>query len=242
MSRCKFKEVEAQNGTLVCESYRHKYGKACGRFRGECGDESANNMRCLDGKCRCKNPDYQIYDNDRRICVSKVGGPCTLSSSSTSSVETFRNGSYANSKFSQFPITQCISYAECVPLLSPNPKNRKLSGICECGESFIENKKGLCTLPFGADCDTSTKDKTKDQCAEPLKCVSNRCGCQNDIDVYEEKESEGGSRRCAKPVRALCWKDASCVKNAVCEQPNKKFPGRCGCVAKFKATPYGTCS
>lgn len=50
--RCKFKEVEAVNGTLLCDPVRHKFAKPCGRFRGDCGDELVNNLRCLDGKCR----------------------------------------------------------------------------------------------------------------------------------------------------------------------------------------------
>jgi hypothetical protein len=49
--RCKFKEVESDNGTVACDPVRHKFGKQCGRFRGDCGDETAN-LRCLDGKCR----------------------------------------------------------------------------------------------------------------------------------------------------------------------------------------------
>lgn len=192
---------------------------------------------------RCKNPDYQIYDHDRRVCVSKVGGPCIIASHSDSADSSFRNGTH-NSKFNpdSFPIIKCIPYAECVPLtintrvfMTPLINGKGVPGVCECGETFLPTKKGICSLPRGADCDTSSKDK-KDQCASPLQCVSGRCDCPNEVDVYEDE-----TKKCAKPVQSLCWKDSSCVKNAMCKLRNKHLPGRCKCLSKFKTTSLSTC-
>lgn len=183
---------------------------------------------------RCKNPDYQIYDHDRRMCVSKVGGPCTLPHLQPGPLSSsLRN----NSKFNPdaFPTVQCISYAQCVPILT-NPDFSDRPGICECGQNFIETKKGMCSLPFGADCDTSQKNK-KDECDHPLKCVASRCGCPNEVDVYEPQ-----FRKCSKPINSPCWKDSSCVKNAACKQRLKRLPGRCRCSSKFNVTFSATCA
>jgi len=201
--------------------------------------------------CRCKNPDYQTYDYERRMCVSRVGGPCTIPNNQT---EPFRsgNGTY-NSKFNvlEFPSTQCIPYAECVPhqyslwksnghtevknvtFASPTP-NR---GICECSKTFVESKKGMCHLPYGSPCDTTSKNK-KDECASPLKCVNNLCACPNEVDLYDD-----ASKQCFKSVGSICTKDSSCVKNAECKKrkKGKDIPGRCRCMPKFKVTLQGTC-
>jgi len=181
---------------------------------------------------RCRNPDYQLYDYERRVCVSKVGGPCSLSKPLS---DMFRNGTI-NSRFnpSNFPYIQCIPYAEC--LSSPKSGGHSASqGLCECGESYIETKKGLCSLPHGAVCDTSSKNK-RDQCAEPLMCVSNVCGCQNEIDVYDND-----MRRCSKSVGSLCWNDTACVQKAECLKFSRNLPGRCKCKPRFKSTSFGTC-
>jgi hypothetical protein len=197
------------------------------------------------------------------MCVSKIGGPCTVFA--TTRTEPFRNGTGThNSKFNplNFPTIQCIPYAECVVqkhtlfkgthpqednsgispgLFSPTFTSRHAGsaerGICECNDNFIETKKGMCSLPYGASCDTSSKNK-KDQCAEPLKCVSNKCGCQNEVDIYDED-----LRQCFKSVGSLCTKDSSCVKNAECRKrkKGKDVPGRCKCISKYRLTVSGIC-
>ncbi|CAL8072848.1 unnamed protein product [Orchesella dallaii] len=78
---CKFKEIQGSDGDMKCDSNRHKYGKNCGKRRGTCGDE----LTCVNGKCRCPNPDYQVYDYEQKKCLGLVGGPCTVIPSSSSS-------------------------------------------------------------------------------------------------------------------------------------------------------------
>lgn len=80
---CKFKEVEGADGELKCDPVAHKYGKVCGKHRGSCGSE----LLCINGKCRCPNPDYQVYDYEKRICVSLVGGPCTVMTPPSTTLE-----------------------------------------------------------------------------------------------------------------------------------------------------------
>lgn len=71
---CKYKEIGGKDGQMKCDPVAHKYSKNCGKSRGDCGSELA----CINGKCRCPNPDYQVYDYEQRMCVSLVGGPCTV--------------------------------------------------------------------------------------------------------------------------------------------------------------------
>lgn len=84
---CKFKEVAGKDGKLKCDAVAHKHGKNCGKGRGSCGSE----LVCINGKCKCPNPDYQVYDYEQRACVSLVGGPCTVLTPPSNSLQLEEN-------------------------------------------------------------------------------------------------------------------------------------------------------
>src|SRR5581483_11258638 len=61
------------------------YAQSCGGQTNQEEQEGGNNNNfvcsdiyyaCINGECRCKNPSYEIYDNETESCLSLVGGLC----------------------------------------------------------------------------------------------------------------------------------------------------------------------
>lgn len=137
-----------------------------------------------DGSCGCPFPQYQIFDNTRNTCVSKVNGECN-----------------SNLTYDYDPEHHqiCVAGAECVKN-SDDSRNQLYAATdapsyhyhCRCKKDLVDNKEQTCDLPYGSACqdELSQPDDHRPQlkCSTRyhLICVDEKCDCDQPLHFYDE--------------------------------------------------------
>jgi len=172
-------------------------------------------LQCISGTCQCESPTNQIFDNTTGVCLSVVGGRCSLKDENDSIIK--RN---------------CIHNAECVPLISSYYNYTE----CQCREGFIENSAGECVPGIGQPCSYAGNE------CNPLGmivCKNEKCSCLDELQVYDKE-----MRRCVSPAGTYCKYDGvqlGCVKNAICYPFYYWTPPRCICKPGYNQAQNRTC-
>jgi hypothetical protein len=171
-------------------------------------------LKCIGGICQCESPTNQIFDNVTQICLSVVGGQCTLGHDSSS------------------PKRNCIKNAHCVPFISSYYNYTE----CQCQDGFIENSAGECVPGIGQPCNYGQNE------CNPLGmvvCKNEKCSCLDELQIYDAE-----MRRCVSPVGTHCKYDTiqlGCVKNAICYPFYYWTPPRCICKPNYIQAANRTC-
>jgi len=177
-------------------------------------DLASKNSRnaVVSNRCRCPNPEFQVYDATDKSCKGRVGSPCNPGQSKTCPPKASCVESYG--------VFQC----EC-------DEGYVVTKSWSCEKAYGQ--------PCSYSSDGSSLELAE-MCDEvpSLKCISGRCACPNAIDVYEEERRHCSTPvGFSCNVTSNCVGSAVCKAH-----PAGNFlPGRCICEDGLTLLPNGTC-
>lgn len=234
------------HGTCV---RKKSFGEVCYHER-ECDLSFSRPTICQEGICQCDER-YQIYDEERKVCVGLVGSECNDTSTS-----------YAN---------ECAEHAECrdgvcicqngkfhvyfthkFPTFWGYPEKHEGANAKNYLIGYAETLNGTCENGYGQPCGANYP------CSDiQLACINGLCECQLPLhQVYDKKLKE-----CVSLVSGPCTmlnqtrEDATeadreskgvlrveqkCVQNADCI--DRGYYNECQCKPGFVQTKEGTCA
>lgn len=225
--KCECDDGFLRNGEGKCEL---SYGSVCSesekcatRFLLEC----KNIPKSKHSQCRCLTDGVEFaWDDNKRKCVSTVGGTCDLP------------GSQLYAKDDQL---ECVKNADCVG-----------HGVCQCKPGFTQTPEGTCMLKYGERCNHSERLCNKYQY---LNCQDGKCDCvlygQMKYDehanqcaflVGESCETSESPPYEGNPA-VVNVKSAKCVTDSFCKNTRVgSTNGVCTCVSDLQKTSENTCS
>lgn len=170
-------------------------------------------LMCISGFCECESPSNQRFDPDLGVCLSIVGGQCSLTQHPP-------------------PVRRCITNAHCVLVTS----SRYNYTECQCQPGFIENSEGNCVPGIGKPCNYGP-----DECnpSAMVVCKNGRCNCLDELQVYDldmRRCVSPAGTHCKYDGVQL-----GCVKNSICYPFYFWVPPRCICSPRYVQTKNRTC-
>lgn len=225
------RNADCSNDRCVClEGYKMSSDGTCGVDYGGLCDMQTNTcsdiqLTCRSGRCQCRYPVHQIYNETLEQCISKPDGPCIPTSLIFSENE-------ITAAFQQ----NCVSFADCVRSTGLDEANAMFDYVCKCIPGYAEDSSGNCVPSFSAEC---IDDEDCDQAIGQLTCINGRCVCPDEMLAWDETR-----RKCVGVVGARCKQvqlerilsinfrldvPKECVENAVCAEHVVQLDGRCEC-------------
>ncbi|OXA38900.1 prion-like-(Q/N-rich) domain-bearing protein 25 [Folsomia candida] len=222
-AECRKTPLAAGRMTCQCETGFTKASQGlCGlAFDKNCGQTLTSpntcsdlHFMCIDGKCTCKYPLHQVYDDKSKECLSLVSGPCTFP----------RNIQQNFSHIHHFQ--RCIKNAQCV--------DKGFYSECECKKRYQATQAGSCAPGFGEQCEPGSCDPDD---VSQLYCRNGVCNCLDFLQVYDPL-----IKKCRGLVGTRCTeKSPFCTEFASCVIPNPNLPGKCLCDKYSREVGNRTC-
>lgn len=138
------KNAECSNDRCVClDGYTVTSNGACGVAHGSLCDTTDYicadiQLACRSGRCQCRYPVHQVYNETIKQCVSKPDGPCTP--------RKFSGYSYHQHSFKQ----NCVPFAECVSTEIESGDDSMFEYICKCSQGYAEDSSGNCIPSYSS--------------------------------------------------------------------------------------------